>query len=86
MMKASIRSGFSERSLGSFTSPIRIKAVAATVCICSSVHVYYKKRTVHKLDLSSEIPVRVPTQEDAMPLMFRVLPMKQSCKGRAPSF
>lgn len=46
-MKTSIRSGYSERSLGSFTSPFkRIKAVAATVCICSSVHVYYKKRTV----------------------------------------
>lgn len=37
------------------------------------------------MDISTEIPLHTLTQEDTLSLWFKVLPMKQSCKGRAPS-
>lgn len=48
------------------------------------------KTTVRELssvmDISAEIPLHALTQEDTLSLWFKVLPMKQGCKGRAPSF
>lgn len=46
-------------------------------------------KTVHEasvMDISAEIPLHAFTQEDTLSLWFKVLPMKLSCRGQAPSF
>lgn len=54
-----------------------------TVRVYSSLHVY-PKRGQFKLGVM-DTSAEVPTQEDILPLRFKVLPMEQSCKGQAPS-
>lgn len=38
------------------------------------------------MDISAEIPLHALPQEETLSLWFKVLPMKQDCKGRASSF